>query len=155
MFLIWLSWELGTRTETILEVNATLYSVFSRTTINPPSSPPENLTTALQPFFDIARMVVADWANSTNGTVGPQPLAPGNGSAGDPASIGVSVLLANWTGNGDGSALDFAGAAKDELEFLFTVPKTSDGAISHRVSEVQLWCACLSCRVGGVVFMLG
>jgi hypothetical protein len=61
-----------------------------------------------------------------------------DGSAADPASIGVAVLLANWTGQ---AGEDYADAAKDQLEFLqFSVPKTSDGAISHRVSEVQLWC---------------
>ena len=60
-----------------------------------------------------------------------------DGSAADPASIGVSVLLANWTGQG---GLDYAGAAKDQLDFLLlSVPRTSDGAISHRVSQVQLW----------------
>ena len=60
-----------------------------------------------------------------------------DGSAGDPASIGVSVILANWTGQDD---QDYAGAARDQLDFLLNhVPKTDDGAISHRVSEAQLW----------------
>ena len=61
-------------------------------------------------------------------------------SAADPASIGVSVLLANWTKQ-DSSQIDYAGAATDQLEYLlYKVPHTSDGAISHRVSQVQLWC---------------
>jgi len=51
---------------------------------------------------------------------------------------GISVLLANWT-NQDGGQLDYAGAAKDQLRFLFQdVPMTNDGAISHRVLQVQL-----------------
>lgn len=59
-------------------------------------------------------------------------------SAADPASIGPAVLLANWTNLGDG--VDYAGAALDQLNFLYEkVPKTSDGAISHRTGEVQLW----------------
>jgi hypothetical protein len=50
------------------------------------------------------------------------------------------VLLANWTGQGQGDGLDYAGAAQDQLNFLFqNVPKTSDGAISHRTEQVQLW----------------
>lgn len=61
--------------------------------------------------------------------------------------MGVAVLLANWTGlgasGGDGSGgeeVDYAGAATDQLNYLFeVVPKTSDGAISHRVAQVQLW----------------
>ena len=61
-------------------------------------------------------------------------------AAGDPASIGVAVLLANWTGAGAGDKLDYAGAARDQLEYLLEkVPRTSDGAISHRVESVQLW----------------
>ena len=51
----------------------------------------------------------------------------------------MCVLLANWT-NQDGGQIDYAGAAKDQLDFLFQqVPMTVDGAISHRVSQVQLW----------------
>ena len=62
-----------------------------------------------------------------------------DGSAADPASIGVSVLLANWTGKGSGQ--NYAGAAFDQLNYLlYKVPRTSDGAISHRVSQIQLWC---------------
>lgn len=61
-------------------------------------------------------------------------------AAGDPASIGVAVLLANWTGLGGLDGLDYAGAATSQLEYLFeVVPRTSDGAISHRVAQVQLW----------------
>lgn len=61
----------------------------------------------------------------------------GDGAAGDPASIGVAVLLANWTGL---QGADYAGAATAQMRYLMnSVPKTSDGAISHRVSEVQLW----------------
>ena len=72
---------------------------------------------------------------------GPQPLMDVNGgAAGDPPSIGVAVLLANWTGAGARDGLDYAGAAQKQLEFLLEkVPKTSDGAISHRNEQVQLW----------------
>ena len=59
------------------------------------------------------------------------------GSAADPASMGVPVLMASWLGLND---QDYAGAAKDQLDYLlYKVPKTPDGAISHRVSELQLW----------------
>jgi len=129
------SWELGTRSQAILSLNATIFSVFSHSALPPPSSVPGSLTSALQPFFDIAQSVVASRAVSNNVT-SPQPLMH-DASAADPASIGVAVLLANWTGQG---GEDYAGAAKDQLDFLQTsVPRTSDGAISHRVSQVQLW----------------
>lgn len=62
------------------------------------------------------------------------------GSAADPASLGTVVLLANWTGQGHSDGLDYAGAATDQLDYLFEdVPKTHDGAISHRTEQVQLW----------------
>lgn len=133
-----LSWELGTRSQAILELNATIYSVFSKTSLPPPASVQQNLVDPLSPFFAIARSTVQGRAKSNNYTVGPQPLIQ-DGSAADPASIGVSVLLANWTGQ-DGGQIDYGGAAKDQLDFLLQkVPRTSDGAISHRVSMVQLW----------------
>ncbi|KAF9552861.1 Six-hairpin glycosidase [Agrocybe pediades] len=134
------SWEFGTRAQTILELNATQYSVFSSNALPPPGTIPQSLSDskALDPFFAIAKNIVSNRAKSNNNTVGPQPLIQ-DGSAADPASIGVTVLLANWTGQDSGN-IDYAGAAKDQLDFLFEkVPKTSDGAISHRVSEVQLW----------------
>jgi rhamnogalacturonyl hydrolase YesR len=135
------SWELGTRAQTILELNATEYSVFNSTSLPPPASVPSSLASseALTPFFAIAHDVVANRSKANNGTIGPQPLISGDGAAADPVSIGVCVLLANWTKQ-DSGQLDYAGAATDQLNYILQdVPRTSDGAISHRVSEVQLW----------------
>ncbi len=77
----------------------------------------------------------------------------------DPASLGVSVLLANWTGQ---TGENYSIAAKNELNYLLnTAPKTSDGAISHRSENVQLWCVQLSlylvvvsnvCLTGAILF---
>ncbi len=41
---------------------------------------------------------------------------------------------------GNGS-VDYAGAARAEVQYLFSgaVPKTSDGAFSHRTDQLQLW----------------
>ena len=90
----------------------------------------------MQPFFDLSRDVVANRSVSNGNISGPQPLIQG-GSAADPASMGVPVLMAGWLGLHD---QDFAGAAKDQLDFLlYKVPRTADGAISHRVAELQLW----------------
>lgn len=84
-------------------------------------------------------------------------LINGDGAVGDPASesydllgyeyqrtqtnsgIGVSVLLANWT-RSNLADQSFSQAAYSELAYLMTVaPRTGDGAISHRASQVQLW----------------
>lgn len=88
-------------------------------------------------ILGIAKSVVSNRGASN----GPQPLM-NEGSAADPASLGMVVLLANWTGQGLNDGLDYAAAATGQLDFLFEdVPKTSDGAISHRTEEVQLWSA--------------
>ncbi|KAF8885564.1 Six-hairpin glycosidase-like protein [Gymnopilus junonius] len=126
------SWEIGTRAQTILELNATEYSVFSSTSLPPPSSVPSSLSSSgvLTPFFTIAHDVVVNRTKANNGTTGPQPLIFADGAAADPASIGVC----------DSGQVDYAGAATDQLNYLLQdVPRTSDGAISHRVSQVQLW----------------
>ncbi|CCO33654.1 hypothetical protein BN14_07739 [Rhizoctonia solani AG-1 IB] len=60
-----------------------------------------------------------------------------DGSAADPASNGVGVLIANWTG---ASGANYAQAAADQLTYLLTVtPRAPNGAISHRADEAQLW----------------
>lgn len=59
------------------------------------------------------------------------------GSAGDPASIGVAVLLGNRTGS---PGPDWAAAAAEQVDALLNhTPRSVDGAISHRTEYVQLW----------------
>ncbi|KAG5640729.1 hypothetical protein DXG03_007416 [Asterophora parasitica] len=131
------SWELGTRAQAILSLNATAFSVLTpKTPLPPPKYVQDSLSSALSPFFDIAQTTVENRSSSNGNITGPQPLMR-DGSAADPASIGFAVLLANWTGQ---PRQDYASAAQDQLDFLqYKVPRTSDGAISHRVSQVQLW----------------
>ncbi|KAI0337128.1 Six-hairpin glycosidase [Trametopsis cervina] len=127
------SWELGTRAQALTELDTPSFSVL---TINATLPPPISAPPSLSEVLSIAQSVVKSRPSSSNG---PQPLAA-NSAAGDPPSIGVSVLLANWTGRGAQDNLDYAGAAQDQLQFLFTqVPHTSDGAISHRIEKLQLW----------------
>ena len=96
-----------------------------------------SLNASLTDVYTIARNAVAALPSPPSNGTG-QPLFLGDSSAGDPASIGVAVLIANWTGLG---GENYAGAATAQLEYLFgpAVPKTSDGAISHRIEQVQLW----------------
>ncbi|KZT63338.1 Six-hairpin glycosidase [Daedalea quercina L-15889] len=158
---LWLAaqqtWELGTESEALVESDASAYAVFFNASIPPPlgnsSSNPYNYT-ALQPVLQIAHNVAANRSNST----GPQPVMyVQGGAAGDPASLGVAILLANWTGAPEpqlnnplnasnprgvnlGRGVTYARAASEQLEYLLTVvPRTDDGAISHRIEQVQLW----------------
>lgn len=67
------------------------------------------------------------------------PLVANDGAVGDPASIGVAVLLANWTIS-DSSDTAYAIAASGQLEYLLNdAPRSDSGAISQRTDEVQLW----------------
>ncbi len=83
------------------------------------------------------------------------PIIDGDGAVGDPASelsstdqrshadippgIGVAVELTNWT-RADRGDHEFSTAAGHQLTYLLDVaPRTSDGAISHRSDQVQLW----------------
>lgn len=53
--------------------------------------------------------------------------------------MGVAILLANWTVVSRTSAA-YGDAAYDQVQYLLTkVPRTADGAISHRAEHVQLW----------------
>ncbi|KAH8978283.1 glycoside hydrolase family 105 protein [Lactarius akahatsu] len=132
------SWELGVRAQALLELSTPSFSVLTLSVPIPPRPSLNSiLNDTLADVFTIARNAVAALPPPpTNGTG--QPLVLGDGSAGDPASIGIAVLIANWTGLG---GENYAAAATAQVEYLFgpAVPKTEDGAISHRVSEVQLW----------------
>jgi hypothetical protein len=137
------SWEIGTRAQALLELSV---PSFSSLTPSPPrslpSSPSPSINASLADIYTIARTTVAALPPPpTNGSG--QPLFIGDTSAGDPASAGIAVLIANWTHfrSGQHEGYDYAGAATAQVQYLFgpEVPKTSDGAISHRVSQLQLW----------------
>ncbi|KIY46269.1 hypothetical protein FISHEDRAFT_47575 [Fistulina hepatica ATCC 64428] len=124
------SWELGTRCEALTELNTPSFSVFYDADLPPSKNAPSSLDTVLE--------VAENVTSNRNSSLSIQPLFD-DGSAGDPASMGVSVMLANWTNYGDGQ-LDYASAATQQLIYLLDyVPRTPDGAISHRNGYVQLW----------------
>ncbi|KAH9828825.1 Six-hairpin glycosidase-like protein [Rhodofomes roseus] len=159
---LWLAaqqtWELGTESQALLESDASPYAVFFNSSLPPPPgnqslSDPYSYA-ALAPVLQIAYNAAASRSNST----GPQPVMYAQGgAAGDPASLGVAILLANWTGAPNppldvplnatdprgvnfGQGVTYARAAAEQLEYLLTVvPRTDDGAISHRIEQVQLW----------------
>jgi len=120
------SWENGTRAQVLIEYNSDAYDVLSTSSSIPPDAvAPDSLDTPLL----IARTTVQ------NKPAGILPLT-NDGSAGDPASLGVIVLIANWTGQRDA---DYGTAAAQQLEYLLNkAPRTSTGAISHRNDKIQL-----------------
>lgn len=122
-----LSWEVGARMQALLSLDTPSFSTLNAT-VPPPHSAPSSLSDVL----DSAKAVLSNVSSSS----GPHSLFPSDGSAGDPASTGIGILIANWTGQSG----NYSGAAQSEVEFLLgQVPRWSNGAISQRTSEPQLW----------------
>ena len=139
--------------QALLELNAPTYSVLSPQPLPPASTIPLNLTDSMNAVLSIAQTVVANRSISNGNITGPQ-LLMNDTSAADPASLGMAVLLASWTGQWFKDGLNYAGAAQDQLDYLIQhAPHTSDGAISHLSNEVQLWVRVLS-RILFLLFRL-
>jgi len=127
------SWELGTATQSLLEYEYPTLSVFGSSAIPPPSRLPngENATKVL---------TITDHVVQTR-PPGVLSFMPDQ-AAGDPPSLGVSMLLANYTARSpsltNSSAYDTA--ITDQLNYILTqAPRAPNGAISHRTDQVQLW----------------
>ncbi|KAF8292370.1 Six-hairpin glycosidase [Clavulina sp. PMI_390] len=126
------SWEMGTASEALLEHNLGSRSVFGS---SPAFAPSSSLSqTNLQGVLYFAREAL----KQKNGS---QAIIQ-DGAAGDPASLGMAVILGNLTDNANTgiSGLTFSQAADEEVQYLLNdVPRASNGAISHRVNEIALW----------------
>ena len=143
------SWEYGTQCQTLVELDTPSFSVLNDTRLPPAHYAPASL----HAVFDIITEIVESRSRKMRegNYEGPQPFFPDEGSSADPASIGVASIIADWTGQST-DEVNFGEAAQAQMDFLWSsqVPKTADGAISHRREEVQLWCvrrfysACIS-----------
>ncbi|KAH8832659.1 glycoside hydrolase family 105 protein [Flagelloscypha sp. PMI_526] len=104
------SWELGTRAETLLETDTSEYSVFSGGDL--PPSQDVSSSSGLGDVFSIAKNVVSSLTNDTT----PKPLVGQSGGA-------------------------YGQAVTNQINYLYSssVPKSSDGAISHRQNALQYW----------------
>ena len=127
------SWELGARAQALLELDSPRYSVTTPGAKLPPSS--SDVPSSLNDVFAIARNVVSELTPSGST---PEPFI-NDSSAGDPPSVGVAVILANWTNQQSSDGQNYPQAIQNQFNYLYTVPMTSDGAISQRVNETQLW----------------
>jgi hypothetical protein len=121
------SWEIGTRMQALLSLDTPSFSALNSTV-----PPPKNAPSSLSDVLGSAKSVLS---NAPSGN-GPHSLFSDDSSAGDPASTGIGLLIANWTGQ-SGS---YASQAHSEIDYLLNqAPRGPDGVISHRASEVQLW----------------
>ncbi|KAL0255215.1 hypothetical protein I308_100010 [Cryptococcus tetragattii IND107] len=134
------SWENGTKAQAILESKYPSYSVFASSSPIPlPDKFDEN---DIKDVVGVAEVTMSNRPPTNNSAAahGGSTLLEDD-AAGDPASLGVTILLANAsTGNAQVNGVSYGDAAREELNYLlYDVPKTSAGAISHRADQVQLW----------------
>ncbi|SCV70811.1 BQ2448_3573 [Microbotryum intermedium] len=121
------SWEIGSHLQAILEYDYPVLSVFFDTYLNIPHE-----TIYPYPVMSMVGSVVSRKPPNSLQLIR-------DGSAADPASIGVAAILANYSIR-SGNRASFGSAVEDQLEALLVhTPRTTDGAISHRADELSLW----------------
>ncbi|KAL1944224.1 hypothetical protein VTO73DRAFT_3409 [Trametes versicolor] len=124
------SWEIGTAMEALTELEWPELSVFGGSLPPPVKLDPHTASDIISWTTKIVKAKPDPNA---------LPIIDGDGAVGDPASIGVAVELTNWT-RADRGDHEFSTAAGHQLRYLLDdAPHTSDGAISHRSDQVQLW----------------
>ncbi|ODN76408.1 hypothetical protein L198_08092 [Cryptococcus wingfieldii CBS 7118] len=134
------SWENGTKAQAILEATYPAYSVFSSSA--PLPLPADFSDDDIPELVDIARITMQqrpETNHSASARGGSTLLS--DDAAGDPASLGITILLANAsTLDAQVNGVGYSEAAEAELNYLlYDVPRTSSGAISHRADQPQLW----------------
>lgn len=127
------SWELGVEAQAFLELDSPRYSATTSGAKLPPSS--ANPPSSLNEVFAIARNVISERGAISNS---PQPFIQ-DVTSGDPPSVGVAVILANLTNQQSSDGQNYRQAILNQFNYLYTVPRTDDGAISHRSDQLQLW----------------
>ncbi|ODN79264.1 hypothetical protein L202_03278 [Cryptococcus amylolentus CBS 6039] len=134
------SWENGTKAQAILEATYPAYSVFSSSA--PLPLPADLSDDDISELIDIAKTTMQQRpATNTSAAARGGSTLLSDDAAGDPASLGITILLANAsTSDAQVNGVGYGEAAEAELNYLlYDVPRTSSGAISHRADQAQLW----------------
>ena len=138
------SWENGTKAQAILESDYASLSVFSSSAFPLPNPLP---TGDIGPILDIAQVTMNNRpaSNTSAAAMGGSSLLE-DGSSGDPASLGIAVMLADAsTGNQQIKGVGYGDAATSELNYLlYDVPKVRT---SHHLDWI--------CTENGVGFRWG
>ncbi len=122
------SWEWGTASEALLEAFDPKLSVYGASSTSFPKSSKGKIPVK-QPA-DVLSLAYAKKYIALNSDT----LVRGDGSAGDPASLGVAAVMLGQT---NGAYL--TAANKQASHLLTAVPRYSNGAISHRENVAELW----------------
>ncbi|GAA5831677.1 hypothetical protein JCM11251_000791 [Rhodosporidiobolus azoricus] len=128
------SWVAGTQLEALIEHDYPSLSVFSDADYPPPSDPVPTQVTS----------IVLKWA-AKRPSYTKELAYESNGAAGDPPALGVGWMIAaaaEGAAGDESTQSTYMSQVKQQVDYLMnSVPRTSDGAISHRPSgePVQLW----------------
>ncbi|EEY14352.1 conserved hypothetical protein [Verticillium alfalfae VaMs.102] len=115
------SWEWGTAAEALLELYNPELSVFG----------PEPFPGGKIPKADPSTFALRYARRCINRN---SQILVSDSAVGDPASLGVSAILLGQSEN------VYLGASKRQAEYLLnSAPRWSNGAISHRSEEAELW----------------
>lgn len=115
------SWEWGTAAEALLELYNPELSVFG----------PEPFPGGKIPNADPSTFALRYARRHINRN---SQILVSDTAVGDPASLGVSAILLGQSEN------VYLGASKRQAEYLLnSAPRWSNGAISHRSEEAELW----------------
>ncbi|POW10063.1 hypothetical protein PSTT_06313, partial [Puccinia striiformis] len=121
-------WEYGAQSEVLLELHYQDLSVYS-TTRKLPLSEEDGPIPTPQSLLDLIDPILARRDPNI------LPLVEGDGSAGDPASLGIAVLVARQL-----QPTNYRKLAEGQLDWSMNhVPRCPEGAISQRNDEVQFW----------------
>ncbi|SCZ96366.1 BZ3500_MvSof-1268-A1-R1_Chr8-2g10146 [Microbotryum saponariae] len=130
------TWVSGTFTEALLELyypqltvfNPSISSQLAATSFSSSSTP------------SASNDITASWASQRPSSTNQFAYVSG-GAAGDPASLGWAWIVASKTVASSATKANYESIVQQEIGYLETVPRTSDGAVSHRPSSepVQLW----------------
>jgi len=116
------SWEFGTASEALLELYNPELSVFGKIPFPVPTVKASQVQSLV---YAQSKIVLGTGVNS---------LSNGDGAVGDPASLGVSVVLLGKTKS------KYATAAKQTMEYIMnSAPRFWNGAISQRTDVAELW----------------
>ncbi|KAJ7138865.1 hypothetical protein C8R46DRAFT_866720, partial [Mycena filopes] len=116
------SWEYGTATQALLELNSPFISVFGPSPFPVQAHSPDTVPALA---YAASVIVIGTGANG---------LSNGDGAVGDPASLGVSAVLLGKTN------ATFATAAQSEVDYMInSAPRWVNGAISQRTDVPELW----------------
>ncbi|KAJ6529235.1 hypothetical protein B0H19DRAFT_968408 [Mycena capillaripes] len=114
------SWEYGTATQALLELEHPSWSVFGPKPFPVPTLDPAKISSLA---YAASKIVF-----------GANGLSDGDGTVGDPASLGVAAVMLGMTNN------SFATAAQSEIDYLVELaPRWDNGAISQRADVPELW----------------